>query len=136
MKGGSELDGEPGWIYSGRANSPLRGVHMTLWILGLALLTTTQSTATSQDPCSPGRAVRLVSNVIPALGQSPIWAATGGKPLAWENATTPIRVLAARRHGQRAGVSIGAAGQQASERDIKRDACDVTLREPAATAHP
>ena len=66
---------------------------MTLWILGLALLTATQSPAASQDPCSTGRAVRVVSSVIPALGQSPIWAATGGKPLVWENATTPIRVL-------------------------------------------
>jgi hypothetical protein len=46
-----------------------------------------------QDPCASGRPVRLVSNVIPALGQSPIWAATGGKPLAWEGPSTPVRVL-------------------------------------------
>lgn len=65
---------------------------MIPWILGLAFLTTPAG-ADMQDPCSSGRPVRLVSNVIPALGQGPIWAATGGKPLAWEDARTPVRVL-------------------------------------------
>ena len=64
---------------------------MTPWILGLTLLTA--APADVQDACPSGKPVRLVSNVIPALGQSPVWAATGGKPLTWENASTPIRVL-------------------------------------------
>jgi hypothetical protein len=65
---------------------------MTPWILGLTLLTASAA-ADAQDACPSGKPVRLVSNVIPAIGQSPMWAATGGKPLTWENATTPIRVL-------------------------------------------
>ena len=65
---------------------------MIPWVLGLTLLATT-ATADMEDPCPAGRATRLVSNVIPALGQSPIWAATGGKPLAWEGPSAPLRVL-------------------------------------------
>lgn len=64
---------------------------MLTWVLGIALLTT--QTAGAQDACPAGRPARLVSNVIPALGQSPMWAATGGKPLTWEGPRTPIRVL-------------------------------------------
>jgi hypothetical protein len=84
---------------------------MILWILGLALLTV-PATADMQDPCAPGRPVRLVSNVIPALGQGPIWAATGGKPLAWEGASTPVRVLwlrdvTARGPGLLSGAPVG-----------------------------
>lgn len=65
---------------------------MVPWVLGIALLTT-PAPAGGQDPCPAGRPTRLVANVIPAIGQSPIWAATGGKPIAWEGPTTPVRVL-------------------------------------------
>lgn len=65
---------------------------MILWVLGIALLTA-PAPADAQDSCPAGRATRLVSNLIPAVGQSPIWAATGGKPLPWEGPGAPTRVL-------------------------------------------
>ena len=64
---------------------------MILWVLGVTLLATPP--ADMQDPCTAGRPVRLVSNVVPALGQSPMWAATGGKPIDWEGPRTPARLL-------------------------------------------
>jgi hypothetical protein len=81
---------------------------MTPWILALAFLAPQAAPAT-QDSCPSGRPVRLVSNVIPAVGQGPIWAATGGKPLAWENATTPIRVLWLRDANARGPAFLSAA---------------------------
>jgi hypothetical protein len=60
-------------------------------VLGLTLLAATS--AVSPEECSSSRPVRVIANVVPALGQSPLWAATGGKPLAWEGPHTPVRVL-------------------------------------------
>lgn len=65
---------------------------MISWVLGLAILATTPAFEL-QDSCPAGRPTRLISNVVPALGQSPIWAATGGKPLVWPGAREPVRVL-------------------------------------------
>ena len=64
---------------------------MILWVLGVTLLASAPTDM--QDSCPAGRPVRLVSNVVPALGQSPMWAATGGKPIDWEGPRTPSRVL-------------------------------------------
>jgi hypothetical protein len=66
---------------------------MIPWVLGIAVLATAASaSAQTQDPCKGGRPVRLISNLVPAVGQSPLWAATGGKPLEWV-AKEPVRVL-------------------------------------------
>jgi hypothetical protein len=43
--------------------------------------------------CQSVKPARVLPNVVPALGQSPMWAATGGKPLAWEGPSQPVRVL-------------------------------------------
>lgn len=43
--------------------------------------------------CPAGKPVKVVPSVVPALGQSPLWAATSGKPLAWEGPGQPARVL-------------------------------------------
>jgi hypothetical protein len=66
---------------------------MIPWVLGLALLTTIPAPADMQDPCAAGRPTRLITNLVPVLGQSPIWAATGGKPLEWAGPGEPTRVL-------------------------------------------
>ena len=66
---------------------------MMLWVLGVAVLATASAAADMQDACPSGKPARLVSNVVPAIGQAPIWAATGGKPLEWEGPRTPVRVL-------------------------------------------
>jgi hypothetical protein len=66
---------------------------MILWVLGITLLATASALTDIQDSCPSGRPARLVANVVPALGQSPMWAATGGKPLDWEGPRTPVRVL-------------------------------------------
>src|SRR5262245_35476814 len=63
---------------------------MILWVLSVTVLATAPD---MQESCPAGRPVRLVSNVVPALGQSPLWAATGGKPVEWEGPRTPARVL-------------------------------------------
>lgn len=65
---------------------------MSLLVLGLALLAAT-SVAPPPEACPAGRPVRVIPNVVPALGQSPLWAATGGRPLAWEGPNEPARVL-------------------------------------------
>jgi hypothetical protein len=65
---------------------------MTFWVLGVSLLAASAVQA-PPDECPSGKAVRVLPNVIPALGQSPLWAATGGKPLPWDGPTYPIRVL-------------------------------------------
>lgn len=65
---------------------------MIPWVLGITLLATT-APADMQDPCSAGRPARIIPNVVPALGQSPMWAATGGKPIDWEGPAAPTRVL-------------------------------------------
>jgi hypothetical protein len=87
---------------------------MTSWVLGVALLAAVPSIldqGSAPDPelqrdaaavkaqpgqpaeCPAGKPVKVLPSVVPALGQSPLWAATGGKPLAWESAGSPIRVL-------------------------------------------
>ena len=63
---------------------------MILWVLSVTFLATAPD---MQESCPAGRPVRLVSNVVPALGQSPLWAATGGKPIEWEGPRTPARLL-------------------------------------------
>lgn len=65
---------------------------MISWVLGLAFLATAP-VANPQEPCPSGKAARLISNLVPAVGQSPTWAATGGKPVAWEGPAAPVRVL-------------------------------------------
>jgi hypothetical protein len=65
---------------------------MISWVVGLAFLATAQA-ANPQEPCPSGKPVRLISNLVPALGQSPMWAATGGKPIAWEGPAAAVRVL-------------------------------------------
>jgi hypothetical protein len=86
---------------------------MNAWILGFALLTAPSAPAL-QDSCPSGRPARLVANVIPAVGQSPMWAATGGKPLTWDNAATPIRVLWLRDANARGPIFLsgGLAGKE------------------------
>lgn len=66
---------------------------MIPWVLGITLLATPSAPADMQDPCPAGRPARIISNVVPVIGQSPMWAATGGKPIDWEGPTTPARVL-------------------------------------------
>src|SRR5512145_875497 len=66
---------------------------MILWVLGITVLATASASTDMQDACPSGRPARLVSNVVPAIGQSPIWAATGGKPIDWEGPRTPARIL-------------------------------------------
>jgi hypothetical protein len=66
---------------------------MKCWVLSLTLLAATTTVAGSPEECSSGRPVRVIPNVIPALGQSPIWAATGGRPIPWETPNEPARVL-------------------------------------------
>lgn len=66
---------------------------MIPWVLGITLLATTSAPAGMQDPCPAGRPARLVANLVPVLGQSPMWAATGGKPIDWQGPGEPARVL-------------------------------------------
>ena len=66
---------------------------MIPWLLGITLVAAASAPSYQQDPCAAGRTTRLISNLIPVVGQSPMWAATGGKPLDWEGASTPARVL-------------------------------------------
>ena len=66
---------------------------MILWVLGITVLAAASAPTDMQDACPSGHPARLVSNVVPAIGQSPIWAATGGKPLDWEGPRTPVRIL-------------------------------------------
>ena len=66
---------------------------MIAWILGITLLATTSAPVHMQDPCAAGRTTRLISNLVPVVGQSPMWAATGGKPIDWEAPGTPASVL-------------------------------------------
>jgi hypothetical protein len=66
---------------------------MIPWVLGITLLTPISAPADMQAPCQAGRTSRLISNLVPAIGQSPMWAATGGKPLDRESAGAPVRVL-------------------------------------------
>jgi hypothetical protein len=63
------------------------------WVLGITILTTMSAPADTQDPCPAGRPARLISNVVPVLGQSPMWAATGGQSIDWESPAEPARVL-------------------------------------------
>jgi hypothetical protein len=65
---------------------------MNSLVLGLTLLAAT-SVAAAPEECPSGRPVRVIPNVVPALGQSPLWAATGGRPIAWEGPNEPARVL-------------------------------------------
>jgi hypothetical protein len=81
---------------------------MILWVLGVTLLATAPD---MQDSCPAGRPVRLVSNVVPALGQSPMWAATGGKPIDWEGPRTPARLLWLRDVGAKGPAFL--SGKQA-----------------------
>jgi hypothetical protein len=70
---------------------------MTSWVLGVALLaavpTVVSAQAGTSSDCPVGKPVKVLPSVIPAIGQSPFWAATGGKPLAWEGSGSPVRVL-------------------------------------------
>ncbi|MGH9330437.1 MAG: hypothetical protein ACRD09_08345 [Vicinamibacterales bacterium] len=66
---------------------------MTLWVLGFTLLAAATTVSDSPEECPSGKPVRVLPSVIPVLGQSPIWAATGGKPLAWDGSNQPVRVL-------------------------------------------
>lgn len=66
---------------------------MTLWVLGVTLLASAATVAASPEECPTGKPVRVLPSVIPALGQGPLWAATGGKPLAWDGSHQPVRVL-------------------------------------------
>ena len=66
---------------------------MITWVLGLTVLTATPAPARMQDSCPAGRPTRIISNLVPVLGQSPMWAATGGKPIDWEGPSMPSRVL-------------------------------------------
>lgn len=66
---------------------------MIPWFLGITLLATMSAPADMQDSCPAGRPTRLISNLLPALGQSPMWAATGGKPIDWAGPGEPARVL-------------------------------------------
>ena len=66
---------------------------MIPWVLGIAVLAATSAPAPMQDSCAAGRPNRIISNLVPALGQSPMWVATGGKPLDWERPGVPVRVL-------------------------------------------
>jgi hypothetical protein len=66
---------------------------MTLWVLGLTLLAAPATVAGSPEECPSGKPVRVLPSVVPALGQSPVWAATGGRPLAWEGPNHEVRVL-------------------------------------------
>jgi hypothetical protein len=66
---------------------------MIPWVLGITLLTTASAPTQLQDPCPVGRPARVISNVVPVIGQSPMWAATGGKPIDWEGPGTAARVL-------------------------------------------
>ena len=66
---------------------------MILWLLGITLVATASAPAQMQDPCTAARTTRLITNIVPVLGQSPMWAATGGKPIDWEASSTPARVL-------------------------------------------
>ena len=66
---------------------------MISWLLGITLVAAGSAPAHLQDPCAAGRTTRLVSNLIPVVGRSPMWAATGGTPIDWEGSSTPARVL-------------------------------------------
>lgn len=67
---------------------------MKLGVLGAALLLlTTGIPAAGQDDCPSTSPVRLISNITPALGQSPLWVAAGGKPLKWRGPSVPVKLL-------------------------------------------
>jgi len=66
---------------------------MITWVLGITVLATTSAPVRMQDSCPAGRPTRIISNLVPVLGQSPMWAATGGKPIDWEGRGVPSRVL-------------------------------------------
>jgi len=66
---------------------------MISWVLGLTVLAATSAPARMQDSCPAGRPTRIISNLVPVLGQSPMWAATGGKSIDWEGPSMPSRVL-------------------------------------------
>ena len=66
---------------------------MIPWVLGITLVATAPASAHMQDPCAARRTTRIISNLVPVVGQSPMWAATGGKPIDWEGSSTPARVL-------------------------------------------
>ena len=66
---------------------------MITWVLGLTVLAASSAPARMQDSCPAGRPTRIISNLVPVLGQSPMWAATGGKPIDWEGPSAPSRVL-------------------------------------------
>ena len=65
---------------------------MIIWVLGITVLAATSASAPVQDSCSAGPR-RIISTLVPVLGKSPIWAATGGKPIDWEAPGIPARVL-------------------------------------------
>jgi hypothetical protein len=54
---------------------------------------TSAAQAGAPSECPSGKPVKVLPSVIPALGQSPMWAATGGKPLPWDGPGQPARVL-------------------------------------------
>jgi hypothetical protein len=66
-------------------------------VLGVALLAAVPTFVSAQAgtpaDCPVGKPVKVLPSVIPAIGQSPFWAATGGKPVAWGGPGEPVRVL-------------------------------------------
>lgn len=67
---------------------------MKLGVLGGALfLLTTAVPATGQDDCPTGSPTRLVSNITPVIGQSPLWVAAGDKPFKWKGPNNPVKLL-------------------------------------------
>lgn len=67
---------------------------MKLRVLGVALfLLTAAVPAAGQDECPTGPSTRLVSNITPVIGQSPLWVAAGDKPFRWKGPNTPVKLL-------------------------------------------
>lgn len=50
----------------------------------------------AQNDCPPASPVRLISNLTPVLGQSPLWIAAGGRPLSWKGPNVPVKLLVVR----------------------------------------
>lgn len=66
---------------------------MIIGVLGVAFFLMATGVVHGQTDCPKPAPVRLVSNITPAIGQSPLWVAAGDKPLRWKAANVPVKLL-------------------------------------------
>jgi hypothetical protein len=93
---------------------------MTSRVLGVALLAAVPLLGLAQagapSDCPTGKPVKVLPSVIPAIGQSPFWAATGGKPIAWGGPGEPVRVLWLRDVAVKGAVLLSGKARTGSAR--------------------